>query len=397
MTEKATETTDKDQPVDTPTSYEDELIQFRLPLIKKEISLTKRRRGLIVKIIPFVSALLALIAGGFLIFLFGVNPISAYQAILYGAFGSPRRLGQTIVIATPLIIGGIAVSVAFKTRMWNIGGVGQYLIGALGATIIAGYIPGAITTPISNQNEGIIPLFLHLPLMLIVAMAAGAIIGLIPAILKTEFNMNEVVSTVMINYIVTSFVLFTLRLPLSDPRRGDPISVIFPSSARLPTPFTALGINMDVGILLALVVAPLLWFLLYKTRLGYQMRITGSAPKASRACGLETRKAVWSAMLISGALFGLAGFVHMSGVWGYFDIYFVDDTGYASIPVGILAYFNPILCLLTGFFFGILKIGAVRLSYVFQIPQSLSAVIQGLIMIFLLVGEFIRRRLEDIE
>ena len=387
----------EDKSIQEKVSSEEEIIQLRIPLIKKEITLSKKRLGFIVKIIPFASVILALMFGGFLIFLIGVNPISAYQAILYGAFGSPRRLGQTIVISTPLIIGGIAVALAFKTQMWNIGGFGQYLIGALGATYIAGYIPGAITTAISYENEGIIPIFLHLPLMLVIAMGLGAFVALIPAILKTEFKMNEAVTTVMINYIINAFIVFSLRIPLSDPRRGDPMSVLFPSSARMPTPFTSLGITMDIGIVFVLIVAPLMWFLLYRTRLGYQMRMTGYSPRASSACGLENRKAVWTAMLLSGALFGLAGFIHISGVWGYYDLYFVDDTGFAAIPVGILAYLNPLLCVITGFFFGILKIGAVRLSYAYAIPQSLSSVIQGTVMIFMLIGEFIRRRLKAIE
>ena len=374
-----------------------DLAFFNIPFLNKQIVLNKKNRQFIIKMIPILSVFGALLISSFLILFAGNNPLQTYFELFNGAFGSPRRLGETIMKAAPLILGGIGICIAFKARVYNIGGYGQLVAGGIIATFIAGYIPGAIVGEITQNNSGIIPPFIHLPLMAIGAVTIGMIVGVIPGILKTEFSMNEAVTTIIFNYLIQLVVTYILRVPLHDPRQDRPISVLFPESARLPRPFAFLGIQTDIGIFLVLAIAPLVMILFNKTRIGYQIRMTGANLEAAKVCGLQTKRSIWIAMALSGGLFGLAGMIAVSGAWGYFDLYFFGSTasvGFTGIAVALLAYLNPILSIVSGLFFASLEIGSIRLAFILGIPANLSAAIQGLILIFLLIGEFLKKRVE---
>ena len=193
-------------------------------------------------------------------------------------------------------------------------------------------------------------------------------------------------------------MLFSIRLPLKAPDTDAPISLYFPASARLPRPFAFLGMQTDIGIIIALIIAPLALILLSKTRIGYQIRMTGANPHAAKSCGLQTRRSIWLAMGLSGALFGLAGMITVSGGYGYMDVFYSSTTGvlgYSAISTALLATLNPFLTIISGLFFAIIESGNTRIAYILGVPASLSAILEGLILVFVLFSEVARRRLEQ--
>ncbi len=389
---------DRDEPIETALQCEDEIIVLTIPIIKKTVKLSQENLRLLLQLTPILAVLAAFAFSSVFLVFSGFNPIILYIEIFNGALGIPRRTSETITRAAPLIIGAIAICVAFKARSYNMGGVGQLFAGAIGATIIAAYIPGAITTPLSSHNQGIIPIFIHIPLMMSVAILLGAGVAFIPAILKTEFGANESVTSILMNYVVNAIAMFLLRVTLKAPDAEQPISLYFPASARLPRPFAFLGLQFDIGIIIAIIIAPLIYILLSKTRIGYQIRITGFNPKAAKASGLSTRKSIWIAMALSGGLFGLAGMITVSGSLGYMDVFFPTTTGvlgYSAISTALLANLSPLLSIVSGIFFAVLESGSTRIAYILGVPGSLSSILEGLILLFVLLSEVVRRRLRQ--
>src|SRR3972149_4567401 len=254
-------------------------------------------------LMPFLAALAAFLIGGVMLWLLGANPFEAYAAMFQGAFGSLNSVADTIVKATPLLFVGAGICISFRGGVINIGGEGQLLVGALAATL------GALTL-------GHWPGWALLPICLTLGFLAGALWGAIPGALKASLNVNEILTTIMMNQIAVQGMNFLLRGPIMDPIQIEKGSFI-PQTARfsLAADLPRLSpTRLHAGVLLAVVVAILVWALLWRTTIGFRIRAVGMNPNASRRAGIHVGRYAVLAMLLSGALAGLGGATQVLGV-----------------------------------------------------------------------------------
>ena len=254
-------------------------------------------------LMPLLATLLALIVGSVMLILLGVNPIEAYKALLEGAFGSKNAIADTIVKATPLLLVGVGICIAFRGGVINIGGEGQLVVGALSATFLGLSFPDA-------------PGWLIIPLALLAGFLGGAVWGGIPGVLKAYFNVNEILSTIMMNQIAVQGMNFLLRGPMIDPVQLEAASKI-PQTARLARLFDLprlVPTRLHLGAALAILAAILVYILLWKTTTGYRIRAVGLNQYASRYAGINVKRYIVLSLLLSGAFAGLAGAVQVYGV-----------------------------------------------------------------------------------
>ncbi len=352
------------------------------------------RRGtdwlaLALNLTPIWAVVLSLIAGGLFVLAIGLDPLHAYAGLWDGAFGTVNSIGVTVNQATPLILTGLGVMFAFRCGVWNIGAEGQLYMGASAATAVALHLKG-------------LPVYLHLPLAMAAGFLAGAIWGAIPGWLRGVRGVNEVISTLMMNYIAINFVSWLVRGPLQETTRYYPQSDLLPESAILPVILPRSPLH--AGILVALVGALVAHFVLWNTTLGFRLRTVGANPFAARYAGMDVRKNVVLAMVISGGLAGLAGAGEILGVQGRLRDTFSPGFGYDGIVVALLGQLQPAGVLLASLFFGSLRSGASMMQRTAQVPVTLVYVIQGL-TVLLVVGSYgvrawlqwRRKRMEEVK
>ena len=325
----------------------------------------------------------ALVISAVLIWVRGGDPIHAYAHIVRSSLGSVGVLSDTLVKATPLIFTGLACSVAFRMRLWNIGAEGQLMMGAWGASaiVLAGWLP-----------EGS-PSFVYLPRMMLAGIGMGALWAGIAGWLRAKLNVNEIITTLMMVYIATKWVQFWVFGPWSD--GGFQMSPRFPREAWLPrlTDHSDIvsdfaGLTVHLGFLLAIVAAGLVWFLLNRTRKGYEIRLIGDNPRAARYAGINIGRTIILVMVISGALAGLAGASVISGVVHRLQDNFSPGYGFTGIIVAFLARFNPI-----GVIFAAIAFGALILAGREIQPTGIPAMIQGIVLFCVIASDvFLRYR-----
>ncbi len=356
---------------------------------KAQISRWERlKRGYwIGPLIPFLAALAAFLVGAIMLLLLGVNPVEAYQAMIEGAFGSPNAIADTIVKATPLLFVAVGICVAFRGGMINIGGEGQMILGGLAATIAALAFPSW-------------PSYLIIPFALLLGFLGGALWGLIPGALKAYLNVNEILTTIMLNAIAVQLMNYLLRGPLMDPVQIEQGSYI-PQTARfsLATDLPRLvPTRLHAGTLLAILAAILIWILLWRTTLGFRIRAVGLSPAAARRAGINVKRYGMLAMIISGAMAGLAGAVQVLGVNHRM---FTDGTatgftggaGFNGIVAALFGQLHPLGAIPASFFFGAMIVGANQMQRAVQISSSLITALNGLLVIFVVSSEIFRRRI----
>jgi len=329
---------------------------------------------------PILSLALALLVIAFVFWGYGVNPLAAYKRIFAGAFGSLYGLSETTVKAIPLMICGVGLAIAFKALVWNIGAEGQLLIGAIAATWVALYgLPDA-------------PAFVLLPCMFAAGFLGGAIWALIPAILKAKFRANETITTLLTVYIASELVNYLVYGPWKGAEEwGFPYSSKFPPAAQLPR----LG-NTRIHyptLILALVLAVLIHILLMRTKLGYEIRVTGNNPEAARYAGMSYFKTVVLVMLISGGLAGLAGVGEVAGIHHRlrYPQGISPGYGFTAIIVAWLGRLNPLAVILTSLLFGGLLVGGDALQVAMGLPMATINIFNGVILFFVLGGELLTR------
>ncbi len=333
-------------------------------------------------LIPLVSVLIGILIGVVAIAVKGINPFRVYHALLVGAFSSKYTFSETLVAATPLILISAGLIVVFKMNFWNIGAYGQYIMGAIFSSYFALFWSPNIPKPIM------------LTVMIIAGMAGGAFWAIIPALLKAYWEVNEVISTLLLNYIalfILKFLMYgTWRDPLSH---GFPLSKPFPDNAQLPRIWYHTRLNL--GFIFGLIAVAVVWFILKKTKFGYEITVIGENPRAARYAGMNVAKNIVIAMAISGALAGLAGMVQVSGIIHLLQIKINPDYGYTAIIVAWLAYLDPIAAALVGVFLGGLASGAYQIQITMQVPFGIVNVIESTIL-FALIGSqiFMRYRLK---
>ena len=330
-----------------------------------------------------VSAIIvALILGGMVIASVGGNPFLSYAHIARASVGNIGVLSDTIVKATPLLLAALACSIAFRMKLWNIGAEGQFIMGAFGASAI-------VLAPVLPAEAS---RWLFIPVMAVAGMAAGAIWGFIPGYLKAKFNVNEIISSLMMNYIAIAWINFWIFAVWSE--GGFQMSPMFPQTAWLPRlseyassmPFFR-GLTTHAGLLLGIAAALVLWFIVYRSRWGYEIRLIGDNPHAAQYAGISiTRNTIW-VMMLSGALAGLGGMSEVSGVVHRLQTSpLAAGYGFTGIIVAWLAKLNPLAIILVSVLFGALILAGREIQ-----PSGIPKMIQGIILVCLIASDFLLR------
>ena len=328
------------------------------------------------------AIVLALILGGILIMIAGGNPWASYVHIAQASFGDIGVLSDTIVKATPILLTALACSVAFRMKLWNIGAEGQFIMGAWGASAIA-LVP--ILPPETSR-------WLFIPVMALAGMAAGAAWGFIPGYLKAKFNVNEIISTLMLNYVAISWVNFWVFAVWTE--GGFQMSTKFPVTAWLPrlTDYGKLvplfrGLTTHGGLVLGILAAITLWFIVYRSRWGYEIRLIGDNARAAQYAGISITRNIVYVMMLSGALAGLGGMSEVAGVVHRLQTSpIAAGYGFTGIIVAWLAKLNPIVIILVSILFGALILAGREIQ-----PSGVPKMIQGIILVCLIASDFLLR------
>lgn len=323
------------------------------------------------------GVVLALGVGALLLRAAGVPPFAAYGEMAAELFGNAFGVSEVLVKAAPLILCGLGVMVAFKMVFWNIGAEGQLHMGAFAATAVA-------MLPLPADGP-----WLRLPLMALAGVLAGGLWALIPAVLKIGRQVNEVVTTLLLNYVAIAWVDSLVYGPWRDPASSNfPLSPLFAESAQLPR----LGsLRVNAGLLLALAATALVYVVQERSRLGFAIRVIGDNPAAARYAGIGLAGTTLAAMALSGGLAGLAGMVELAGIQHRLLRGFSPGYGYTAIIVAWLGQLHPAGVLVTGVLMGALLAGGEVLQISRQLPVSMIFMIQGAILIAVLAGDFLNR------
>ena len=331
-------------------------------------------------LVPIASLLLALVFGGVLLLAAGANPLVTYKAMLQGAFGTPGQwakgefynLSETIVKAIPLMLCGLGVSIAFRMLFWNIGAEGQLAMGGFAAAGVALFLAKYIPDP------------LLLPAMCVAGFLAGALWGLLPALLKALLKVNEIIVTLMMNYIAVLWIEYLFYGPWKDPKGyGFPGSAQFPKAAWLPR---FAGTRVHLGLVFALVAAVFIWIVLVRTKWGYEIRVIGENPRAANYAGISLVRNIILVMILSGGLAGLAGMSEVAGISHRLQKGLTVGYGFTAIIVAWLARLNPGGVLLVAFLLAALLVGGDQIQITMQLPASVALILQGAILFFMLGG-----------
>jgi simple sugar transport system permease protein len=348
--------------------------------------------------VPALAVLTGLIIGAFAILISGANVFTAYGALFVGSFGDPVRYftgfqqlfstGETagllkaiypftesLVTATPYIFAGLSVALGFRCGLFNIGAEGQFFIGALSSAFVGYSLVG-------------LPAYIHLPLALLGGAAGGALWGIIPGYLKAKFGAHEVVNTIMMNWIAFKLSDWLLNGPMKA-SGFRPVTPNVELSAELPRFFPD-PIRLNWGLILAFVVAYALYWFLFKTTLGFEIRSVGSNPDAAKYAGMSIVKNLVLVMAMAGGLAGLAGSAQVLGVDHWVGQGFSAGYGFDAIALALLGKSHPFGVVLSALLFGFLRSGATRMQSMAGIPIDIISIIQGMVIIFIAAPEIIR-------
>lgn len=335
-------------------------------------------------LIPVISVLVALLLGALFVLLSGNDPIAAYVALVRGAFGSPYDVTETLVTAIPLTLAGLSVAVAFRTGLFNIGAQGQLLVGALAA--------GAV-----GARFGDLPAILLLPMTVAAGVLAGAGYGAIAGWLKATRGVNEVITTIMLNYTVVFVMHWLLQNGPMTARNafGTPASARIGDGAILPIiiPNELVPLSrLHAGLLLAIVAVVVFWFLLWRTSLGYELRAVGLGPRAAAQAGIDPARRMVLVMAIAGGFAGLAGMIQVSGVFHRVFDGFSAGFGFDAIAVALLGKNSPIGITLAAILFGAFQRGGTIMQSDANISSHLVEIVEAIVL-FVIAAETIVRAL----
>lgn len=332
-------------------------------------------------LVPALAILLALVVGALVLILssplirgFDLGlPLRAYGALVGGSLGSFNALIQTLVESAPLILAGLAVGIGFKGGLFNIGGQGQFLVGAVTAAAVGSAM--AAMSPL-----------LAIPAAIVAGMAAGAAWGFIAGALKAYTGAHEVVTTIMLNYIAVQLIAYLVLGPMRVPEATFARSADV-GAAALPI---LLGRNLHLGVILAALTVPLAWWLLYRTTVGFEVRTVGANPDAARYAGMRPRLITIGTMSVCGLLAGLAGATSILGISHYMTAGYATNVGFDGITVALLGRAHPIGILLAGLLLGAMRAGAGLMQITAQVPVQMIDVLQGVILFFLAAEVLVR-------
>ncbi len=327
------------------------------------------------------AVIVALLIGGVILWLSGGDPVRSYQHIFKAAFGSVGVFNDTLVKASPLILIGLACSLAFRMRLWNIGAEGQLYIGAFGASAV-------VLLPLLPPETS--P-WIMLPTMMLGGFVAGALWGFVPGYLKARLNVNEIITTLMLNYVALSWNNYWIFAHWNE--SGFQMSPTFPRSAWLPrlsdfakqVPFFS-GLTLHAGMIFSLVMVVVVWFILYRSQWGYEIRLIGDNPKAAQYAGLPIVRNTVLVMMLSGGLAGLAGMAEIAGVVHRFQERISPGYGFTGIIIAWLAKLNPFAVVLVSILFGGLILAGREIQ-----PSGIPTMLQGIILFCIISSEVLVR------
>ena len=325
--------------------------------------------------IPILAVFTSLVLGMVIIWASGADPLLAYGGLWDGAFGTPKYFSETLVATIPYILAGLAVAVGFKCGLFNIGAEGQLYMGAL-CSVWVGY-----------SLHGLPP-YVHLPLALLAGCVGGAVWGAIPGYLKARTGAHEVINTIMMNYIAAKLVDYLVKNPMKDPAGSVPRTPFIEVSAQLPQILPPHRLHW--GLAIAVIAAFLVYWLLWKTTIGFEIRTVGANPSAARYAGISIGRNFVIAMALSGTLAGLGGAGEVLGLNYNLPAAFSTGYGFDSIAVALLAKSHPIGILPAAFLFGALRNGASLMQLRSGIPIDLIGIVQALVIIFIAADQIIR-------
>ena len=349
---------------------------------------TDRRRFLLSWVALPSSLLVALVLGAVMMLACGANPIVGYKALIEGAFDGSYALGATAVKAAPLLLVGAGICVAFRAGVFNIGGEGQIAVGGLASAATALALPSW-------------PSITLIPMVLLAGAAAGAIWGAIPGAFKAYFNVNEILSTIMLNLVAVQVMNWLLAGPMVDKSQNAVYGMI-PETKLLPRhswlPIIVPGTQLHLGVFLAVIIAIAIWILLARTSFGFRLKAVGLSRDASRYAGIPVKRTITLAMTISGALCGLAGALLVFGSISHRMVTdgsltgFTGSDGFNGIVVALFGGLSPLWTIVSAFLFGGLLIGGDALQVATGVPADLVTALEGLVVVFVVSLEYMRRR-----
>ena len=336
-------------------------------------------RWLDVGVIPLINLAIALVVAGLVVALVGQNPSQVMTALIKGALGNQRGLSYTLYYATTFVFAGLAVAVAFHAGLFNIGGEGQAMIGGLGAGLVALSLAPSL------------PAWLMLPLMIVFAALFAGVWGAVPGYLQAYRGSHVVITTIMFNFLASSLMVYLLVNVLKPAGEMAPESATFANSAKMPRVHSVLesvGISwpsspLNMSIVLAVIACVFVYLLLWKTRMGYQIRASGSSPGAAEYAGISPQRQVMLAMGISGALAGMIAMNEVSGVHHKLLTDFVAGAGFTGIAVALMGRNHPMGIVLSALLFGLISQGGAEVA--FEVPgftKDMVVMLQGLIVLF---------------
>lgn len=318
----------------------------------------------------------------------GADPVEGYNALFQAAFGSIDGLAATAIKAVPLVLVGVGITIAFRANVLNIGGEGQIVMGALAGTVTALAVPG-------------LPAPVLLPLVLLAGVIGGGVWGGIPGALKAYFNVNEILSTIMLNIVAVQIMNFLLRGPLLDTAQISGLSRV-PQTERLSRnadlPILIDGTRLHAGVVVALLAAVAVYVLLWRTTLGFRLRAVGFSREAARYSGMPVRGSITLALAMSGALSGLAGAVLVFGSESHRMVTdgsatgFTGAAGFNGIVAALFGALHPLWTVVSSFIFGGLLVGGNAVQRAVQVPSALIVALNGLVVVFVVSTEYVRRR-----
>jgi ABC-type uncharacterized transport system permease subunit len=318
---------------------------------------------------------LALAVGAVLVVLSGNSPAEAYTTMLRGAFGSSQKICELFVELIPILLMAFGISIAFRAQLWNIGASGQFVMGAISAAAVGLYIP--------------LPSAISIPLSMIAAVGAAALWAGLAGWMKNRFNANEVITTLMLNYIANFFLLYLVNGPMQDPASDLSQSALVPAGMMLTRLFG--DYRLHSGIFILLIVSVIMLFF-WKTNLGYRINLIGQGEKVATYAGVNVKRTTVMTMMLSGALIGLAGWIQIFGIQYRILSGIAGSYGDIATIVALLGALNPYGIIAAGVFFAALRCGGNSMQRMTNVPYSVVDVIEGLIIIFVIAKTIVNNK-----
>ena len=320
---------------------------------------------------PLIAVALTIVSGAIMFALMGVSPIKGLHTYFISPLSDGWALQELTIKATPLVLIAVGLSLCYLSNNWNIGAEGQLVMGAIFGAAIA-----IVTHGVANGPW-------VLPAMMLAGMIGGALLAMVPAILKTRFGANEILTSLMLVYIAELLLDWLVRGPWRDPQGFNfPQTVMFEREAQMLRLFD--GGRLNIGAPLTLLVVIVAAIFVARTLKGFEISVVGEAPRAARFAGWDARKLTWTVFAISGALAGLAGVIEASGTLGQLQPHISPGYGFTAIIVAFLGRLNPIGCLIAGLFLAVTFIGGENAQIALRLPLDVTRVFQGMLLFYVL-------------